>query len=360
MSVFNALYYPTWNPPADFFRAALLFFDRFEVIIPQDVPAGYDEANARVVELIPDAFLERRERQYNLDFDQEGWERFERALDLLVDQERPTNKIQIISEPGGVRRIGGHVFLHDAKLSDHIKHLLESRKLLRPELQVLAGDLRGKGFHVVDERATNLILSLLADNIAQKNLLRTITDEPIGYAVNALNAGQATSQAGVQAQLASSIITTEVPKDISSLTPQQYVELRKRFEPLRRSFQLAVRDLCDVHMLSMVRDRQTLDDKIRELSEGYHHEIEKLRKGGIRTALAEWTKFSVGVLGSTLGIPGVLSLSVLGAGLSFVVQIHDKLRPKQYEDAIERSQRLIAGLRSDLLAPRVLQKLSAR
>ena len=102
MPTFNALYYPTWNPPVDFFRAALLFFDRFEVIIPEGVPANYEEANARVIDLIPDAFLERRAEHYDIRLPSDGWSRFVRALDLLVDESTPADALSVRSMLKGV------------------------------------------------------------------------------------------------------------------------------------------------------------------------------------------------------------------------------------------------------------------
>lgn len=360
MTVFNALYYPTWNPPVEFFRATLLFFDRFEVIIPEDVPANYDEANARVVDLVPDAFFERRERRYDLDFDSGGWQRFERALDLLVEEAPPSKTISLHIEPSGKQRIEGHVFLHDAKIGHRIKEALEERRLLRPDLDFLAGELPTKGFHVVDERATGLVLSLLADSIARRHLLRTITDEPIGYTLNALNSGQASSQAAVQAQLASSIITTEVPDAIGTMSPQEFVELRKRFEDLRKPFQRAMRDLCSDHMLYDIKDQESLETKIREIAADYGREVEKIRSSRLGSSIANWVPFGVGVLGSTLGIPGWLPLSLAGAGLGIGVQLYEKTRANRVEDAQERSQRLIAGLRSELLSRNVIQKLAAR
>lgn len=359
MAAFSALYYPTWNPPVDFFRAALLFFDRFEVIIPKGVPANYYEGNARVIELIPDAFYERREGQYDFNLSGEHWQRFQKALDIFVEEAPPSKTIKMLIGRDGKQRIEGHVLLHDAKINRMIKHELESRQLIRPDLEPYAGDLPADGFHVVDERASCLILSLLADSIAQRHTLRTITDEPIGYTLNALNSGQIIRQADAQAQLASSIITTEVPDAIKALKPQQFVDLRKRFEDLRKPFQRAIRDLCDDNMLTSIKDGETLEDKIREIAKDYHQEVEKLRSSNLGTTFASWVPFSVGVLGSVLGIPGSIPLSLTGLGLTLAVQIYEKTRSGRYEDAIERSQRLIAGLRTDLLSPSVIKRLAA-
>jgi hypothetical protein len=190
--------------------------------------------------------------------------------------------------------------------------------------------------------------------------LRTITDEPIGYTLNALNSGQFSRQADVQTQLASSIISTEVPDQIAALKPQQFVDLRRRFEDLRKPFQRAMRDLCDDHLLINIKDGENLEDKIREIAEEYHREVEKLRSSNVTASIASWVPFSVGVLGSALGIPGSIPLSLTGFGLTLAVQIYEKTRSNRYEDALQRSQRLIAGLRTELLSPSVIKRLAAQ
>lgn len=360
MTTFNALYYPTWNPPVDFFRAALLFFDRFEVIIPEDVPANYSEANARVVELIPDAFVERRERQYEIDLSEKGWRRFERALDLLVEEHPPTNKVDFLIGPGAEFRIEGYVFTHDAKMNDRIRTLLEERRLLRTELDDYVGALSPsmKGFRVVDERASCLLLSLLADSIARRNRLRTITDEPVGYALNSMNSHDATWQSEVEAHLATAIITSEVPDTIGVLATEQFVDLRNRFEDLRTIFQRAVRDLCNDNMLYTLTDSRSLTESVNEITREYGEGVQRFRSSSFCAGLGSWAPLSVGVLGSALGLAGDLRLGILGAGLGVAVQLYEKFKAVKYEDSIQGSQRLISGLRRDLLAPNVVNRLS--
>ena len=196
------------------------------------------------------------------------------------------NKIEILLVPGGPRRVEGHVQLHDAKLNSRIKTELESRRLLRPDFVPLLKAFTYEGFHWVDERASRLILSMHADNIARQHGLRTITDEPIGYTLNALSERQTTRQAGVQSQLACSVISTEVPDMIKMLSPEEFVELRKRFEPVRKPFQRAMRELCDDYMLADMSDAATLDCKIREIVQDYHREVEKFRSGRFASAIS--------------------------------------------------------------------------
>ena len=70
MTAFSALYYPSWNPPVQWFRSMLLFFDHIRVIRPTEVAdPRYHAANAAVVELLPHVFGEVRKKHYELSLD---------------------------------------------------------------------------------------------------------------------------------------------------------------------------------------------------------------------------------------------------------------------------------------------------
>ena len=373
MPSFNALYYPSWNPPVGYLRAVLLFFDRFEVIIPEGVPAGYLPANQQVFNLIPDAFQERRERHYEIDLHGERWDRFELALDMIVEDQRlPEPTTRHATRPGrktpkgsqlplfpeeelssedqerqpslpafqncipqdqSIRigegrfdglHIGGGVLTHDSKMNYMVKDALRRRGLLRPDLQHIAEEAGKAGFHVVDGRASGLILSMLADTLAQRHRLRTITDEPLGYTLNSLNARHPDSRRAVEMSLASTIISTEIPETVGLLTAEQYVELRKRFEDVRIPFQRAVRDLCDDNALSSITDPETLREAIREVAEEYGKAIVQFRSSSFSKNLKAWAPFGIGVLGGALGILDGVTVGAVGLGLTVAVQLYEK------------------------------------
>jgi hypothetical protein len=407
MPTFNALYYPSWNPPIGYLRAVLLFFDRFEVIIPEGVPADYLPANQQVFDLIPDSFQERRERHYEIDLHGERWGRFKRALDMIAEERRlpePTTRHptrprrkppkgsqmplfpeenisqenreetprpsapedliyqgpQILVREGNFQdfQISSHVLMHDAKMSDRIKSALTVRGLLRPDLQHISEDSSKAGFHVVDGRASGLILSMLADTLAQRHRLRTITDEPLGYTLNSLNARHDDSRRTVEMSLASTIISTEIPETVGLLTAEQYVELRKRFEGVRIPFQRAVRDLCDDNALSSITDPETLREAIREVAEEYGKAIAQFRSSSFSKNLKAWAPFGIGVLGGALGILDGVTVGAVGLGLTVAVQLYEKRQNAKPGGYGEQSQRIISGLRRELLNPRFIKKLA--
>ena len=407
MSTFNALYYPSWNPPVEYLRAALLFFDRFEVIIPEGVPADYHRANQQVFDLIPDAFQERREHHYELDLHGERWGRFERALDIIAEDRRPRESTtrpparrpgksrkgsqmplfpeeagspedredmptrmesedSILEGPpmsfrdgglGGLQ-IGGDVLTHDSKMSHMVKDALKMRGLLRPDLRHIPEEAGKTGFHVVDRRASGLILSILADTLAQRYRLRTITDEPLGYTLNSLNAQHSDSRRAAEMSLASAIISTEIPETVGLLTAEEYVELRKRFEGVRVPFQRAVRDLCDDNALYSITDPKALEEATRDVAEEYGKGIVQFRKSSFSTSLKAWAPFSLGVLGGALGIMDGVTVGAVGLGLTVAVQLYEKCQIAKPGGYGEQSQRLMSGLRRELLDPKLLRKMA--
>ena len=210
----------------------------------------------------------------------------------------------------------------------------------------------------MDERASYLILSLIADSIASRHRLRTITDRPVGYTLNVLNNERGTFRSDVVNRLASAIITTEIPDAVASLTPKQFVNLRKRFEELRTVFQRAVRDICDDHMLHEISDQSTLDEAVREIVQQYDKQVEMFRKSVFGAKIGSWVPFSVGVLGSSLGLPGNLSLSIAGFGLGVAVQVYEMVTASRDKQPVERSQHLISGLKKELLATGIVERLA--
>jgi hypothetical protein len=369
MATFNALYYPTWNPSPEFFRSALLFFDRLEVIVPENVEARYDESNSRVCELIPEAFGERRESHYEIDLTEDGWQRLGNAFDLIVEAKPPSSDMVIEVSKDGMVRFKGHVLTHDAKMSMRIQSMLKERKLLRTDMTKMARELFGRdgGFHVVDERASCLILALLADSQSRRHRLRTITDEPIPYSFNVLNAETSSNRHSVNAALASTIIKTEVPHAIGMLSPDDYVELRKRFEEVRQPFQRAVASMSDDNLLSSISDPATLQDAISQITSDYGKEVERLRRTLNWSGVKEWTPFGLTALATLPGLytsvssEGPLSLALAGLAGGVVqigVTLYQQVVAAKNENDEQKSQRFFAGLRNELIDPNVLRRLT--
>jgi hypothetical protein len=275
----------------------------------------------------------------------------------LEENVEPEPQIRIHFE-GMWSHIDKHVLVHDAKVNYMIKDALRRRGLLRSDLEHIPETAGKRDFHVVDKHAAGLILSLLADSLARRHRLRTITDEPLGYTLNSLNARHFADHRAAEASLASAIISTDIPKTVGLLTAEQYVELRKRFEEVGIPFQRAVRDLCDDHRLYNLRGEAELSEAISDIAEDYRKAVDRFRNSSFASTLMAWTPFSIGTLGGTLGLTGNSALGAIGFGLGVAVQLFEKCRMAKPEDSVGRSQRLISGLRQELLNPRLVNKLA--
>ncbi len=356
MTNFNALYYPSWDPPVDFVRSVLLFFDKVEVIIPSDVSAHYDERNSKVFDLIPDCFGERRDDQYEMGLDDLGWQRFERALDDIVQRTRPSNQVKIVIGQDGIG-VEGHVFTRNEKLTEKVLHLLNARQLVRPELTKMIDEPGAEGSQVVEERASCLILSVLADNLSRRFGLRTITDEQLDFSVTTMGHLERKFGTDVESCLASSIIKTEIPRTIGILEPNEFVALRDRFEAVRTPFQRAIRELSKDNLLYKISDEKELVARIQSATNEYHHAVEQFRKTAFASKLKDWGPFGIGCLLSVPGLAPSLSAQLVRYGLQVVVRVFGKTMSKPGDDNEAKSQQMIGGLRNELLDYDLLRRM---
>jgi hypothetical protein len=245
--------------------------------------------------------------------------------------------------------------------------MLTERQLLRPEMTHLAEKVSGsEGFHVVDERASCLILALLADTQSRRHRLRTITDEPIPFSLNVLNAETSSHRNAVNAALAASIIHTAVPRTIGVLAPDEFVEMRKRFEQVRLPFQRAVTSMSDDNLLGSISDPATLQDAISQITKDCRDAVEHIRQSHSWSSVKDWTPFVLTTLATLPGLyssvaaDGLTALPLAGLAGGFVqigVTLYQQVAATKHEDDTQKSQRLLAGLRSDLLDYNLLRRL---
>ncbi|NVM56794.1 MAG: hypothetical protein HWN51_01550, partial [Desulfobacterales bacterium] len=192
MPKFEALYYPTFEPPAIWLRSFLLFFDKIRTIVPDDVDFKLSEEISRLVDLIPDVFETVSVEEQDVDVDELNLRRMRSAFQIIGKREPKANReeIKIIIDKDGSVRIAGHTFLHDRKMSGKVRALLEKFGLIRPELDGIAEVIGAQNFSIVNENASDLIVSQVADRVAKRYGWNTVTDRKIDFTVNALNAFQ--------------------------------------------------------------------------------------------------------------------------------------------------------------------------
>ena len=361
MAPFRALYYPSWNPPVRWLRSMLLVFDQIQVICPAEVEnPQYHDANKAVFDLIPHAFGEIRKRHYEMTLVPRNKQVLASALDYIAaGQTRHNNRqFTIHISSGGRLSLPGYSFLHVSKLNQWVREQLEQRSLILTVAEPIFRDQFDlNSFLVVERRACNLVLALLADHYGREQCLRTVTDENIAYIANALNVEPLRRREVAAANLASAIIRMEIPENIETLKARDYVALRERYEELREPFQRTVRHLCDDHQLAQIRSRKQFEDAVHQAAQNFCAETEQLRRSSWAKRIGRWTFMGLGVLSSFCSL-GAGVVVALGAGISVGLHIYQSLRETEYVTGKRRAQQLIGDLKGELAHPVLLRKIT--
>lgn len=361
MRPFRALYYPSWNPPVKWLRSMLLFFDQIKVIRPEEVEnPEYHVANKAVFDLIPDAFGEIKKRHYEMTLVPKNRRMLASALDYIAGRKKRQNRRRFAVEisPDGSLSVPGYSFLHVSKLNPWLSEELKRRSLfLEPAEPMFQNGFGMENFRIVERRACNLVLALLADHYAQEQRLRTITDENLAYIANALNVNPLQRRESIATNLASAIIRVEIPENIETYRAKDYVALRKRYEELREPFQHTVRQLCDDYQLAEIRSRRQFEAAVHEAVKDFRFETEKLRKMRWAKRVTGWTVMGLGVLSSfcSLGSGAIVNL---GIGLSAAIHVYQGLSDIEHVTEKRRAQQLIGDLKGELSHPVLLRKIT--
>src|SRR5436190_21744589 len=120
---FPVLYYPTFEPPADWLRSYLLFFDEVRTIVPEDVKFNPSDNMSRVVELMPEAFGTVAPQPDDILVDDVNTVRLEKAFREIAQREASSERDEVtidVSDEGGLQ-IVGYVFQHHSKTSVRIR-----------------------------------------------------------------------------------------------------------------------------------------------------------------------------------------------------------------------------------------------
>ncbi len=286
-------------------------------------------------------------------------------LSRTANSRTPDKVIAIdINIRDGSFEIAGHTLVHFDKLSDEVIRLLEKYKLISykaGDIARLVGSHHCDQFAVVDNNAANLIVSHLADNIAQRVALSTITDQDIDFMVSSLNAIHRNYEQTKRARniLASLVLKFEIPEEIESLNYRQYKELRDNYQDIRGVFHEEMSRLTSLHELDQINDIAILKERIGKVSRNFNDELQKFKKSRRGKQVKKWLPLGIGSLATMAGAfvqsPSVMVLSAgVTVGVNFVQEII-KLREPAGES--REVQRLFSGLQKDIINKTKLTKL---
>jgi hypothetical protein len=254
-----------------------------------------------------------------------------------------------ISQTGSIS-IFGHVFLHSSKVSPAIHKELRRNKLIIKELETLPG---AEGFLVVDEDASDLILSGIAGNISRRTGFDAITDKPIPFALNALNnlgVAQAPASNPVEGALLASLASILIPSEVATLRPSHYRNLRESFGSIRIAFKELTAELTRINRLNRIQDPQFLRDKVQVTAGEFFKEYRAFRRSRYARAFKKWVPMYVGGLLSMVMTVVAPPVALGIAGASFGIQIIQKgLEGPADQLGRERIFNMLAGIRKNII-----------
>ena len=261
--------------------------------------------------------------------------------------------ITISVSPGGGTSVLGHVFLHETKVSSEIKRLLRHHRLLDDPVTEMSRSLGEGGFLVVDEKASNLILSGVADKVARRTGLDAITDEPFFFDVNVANGLGLDAHAfpGVaEGALLGSMATVLVPHEIGAISIARYRELRDSYSELREAFKLVVTELSAIHRLGRFQSVGDVNARVQAIAQDFLTEFKRDKRARYARAFRAWAPLCVGGVLSAVSSLVSPPVAVTVAGASFVIQIVERhLDASAVNPPIDRAFQLLSGLERDIL-----------
>lgn len=352
MAEFEALYDPGFEPDPKWLRSFLLFFDKIRSIVPKDVDFKLSKEILELLDLIPDAFETISPTEEDISVEELNLNTMRAAFKIIGEEEERVERKRVkIQIDGGKISIPGYARLHGKKISYEVSSLLREFGLIRTELTDLAADIvKEEGFYVVNENASSLILSNVADRIGSRNGWNTITDREMDFAVNVLNSFQYKSVEDPESMLISSVISCEIPQEIQHLNPREYKEIYDSYSDIREPFHHVIRERSSLHQLGKIESRDVLEDRVREITDEFSLEVEKIRKSNFGRRIARWIPISVGTIANiVIGIfSGNMLLSIAGSVTSSMQVIQEITRKDPQTDK-EKIQRMLGEMRKDIL-----------
>ena len=356
---FDALYYPDMEPPQGWLRSFSLFFDTIRSVVPEDIGERLSPEIREFAAAIPDAY-ETVTPESVKHTRRDDLSRIEKAFERISGRRKRTKKgareftIEIDDE--GSLRFIDYVFLHDDKISPRVRRLLRKHEL------ILDWDTNSMGlqnYSVVNERASNIILSDIANRLARRKGWSSVTDQELEFSVIALEGVRESADAATAEALAAAIISMEIPEEIQSIELKKYKEFRDAYADVRQPFQELVVKLNQVYKLGGITSREDLRDRVKDACSDFDSEVHKFRTTRLSQKFTRWIPVGIGSLATLVGaaLP-VPMVAIPSAFLSVIFQVIDKKTSFGPSTADGRDvYQMIAGMRRDILKAAQVRRL---
>lgn len=283
---YKCISYPQFEPNHTWLRQILLFVDEIHRIVPDGEQLNDSDKLKELVDycprtihrFAPGSYVDASEFQANL---------LGAALDQPRFQKIAQSKKMVyrIDQVGNVEVVDWE-YLHVDKLGSNVVKELSSRGMYK-------SSPHHNRWKLVPQGVGALILSMLANRIADAKGFDALTDQPLAFALNSLiqlSPGAASLTDGV---IASAIATAYVPKNIALLPVKKYAELRKRNETARGEFAKMVRELKSIARLDHPADARVFREKLDDIVIHVGEEMERFRKSKAAESVNDWAPLAL-------------------------------------------------------------------
>jgi len=346
----GVLYHPNFEPTLSWLRSSLLVYDNVWSIVPLE--AGYVPSDdvKRHLEKLPDTFASLAPEPLDIAHEYSVLRVLRGAFQQIAARRKAGGEgrpIRYQAHDSGEEglEIPGITQLHDGKVAYTVFQMLEEFGLIYGEAD--------NGFSYVNEQAAFLIVSFLAQRMATRLPMRTITDVDSSFylsaACNVLEAGDPVDSRGV---LASSILKFHIPEEIGTLSVSNYVEIRKRYEEVREAFPFYLRDLGELIQVDDISSASELKARIELMVARIDRDMRRIKRSRIGQSIRRWLPISIGsaVTVASEFLPDYPDAKYVTGGLSVALQIlTEALHTSPIPGRLEGTQSLLLSAKEDII-----------
>jgi len=341
----NTIYHPKFEPPEQWLRSMLLFYDTVHSIVPDSAEYRMSPGIVDLNEKATDAFVPLAPTSEDLQYDWDGYKALGAVLRELPADEEARSRADFDREEGAPRLdFGRGVQVHHDKMGEMLVHdLVEYGLAQRRE---------DSDWITVDRRVADLVLSMLADRMARNRPggIYTCSDRETSFAVAAKSDLEHGGNWRPEATLASAILQVEIPEGLVALSTEDYLDLRKRYEDKREIFRLAMQELESLYLDESFQSPEDFQARLKAIVGDFGKEMDKLRQQRAMRRVQRWGPVALGAIVS-LGAAAITA-PLIGIGAAGVTIALDVLRTAQGDPVagtnIAKTQSLLAELGKDI------------
>src|SRR5579859_2264959 len=344
------LYYPKCEPSQKWLRSILLFFDEIRRIIPADAEHVDSINTQRLIQLMPDAFKTVSPNEKDKNIDELNFSRLERAFALIKDQAggTPFKSFTFEFDQEGHVSMQGNVWLSNAKLEKRVRELLFKYDLANDIFNPFTGSRPFGDTFPANEEASNLIVSYVADRIAQRTGLDTITDVEIPYTVQSLDAlGASTASLHREGEglLAAAIANIAVPESIERMDVHAFQEIRQTFQDIRAPFHDLIRSLSAHSKMGWQQNAAAMETRIQQAINEYQRQLDVYNKTVFAKKIDKWTPICLqGLLGMLMPLSSEAVQVIESTGIFSIEIMKEAIASQAAEMEHEKTFRMLCRL----------------